>query len=201
MLRPKRHLTWKHKIATPIDYVDIGYSGPSWKIVEGFKTWIGLNLTGKVETALGMLGIYVGLNMAEVVSFENTLYTSPVPKVSLLSGDDPLRVGLRADINDAGSQIISPSLYQGWTVWFLATRANDTSGSLVASATLNATGQAIAVWDTVSSTPGDYKVRAYVLDPASPTSAAFPYVSSAAVEVSVVAPQALIQIVQPTGTG
>ncbi len=195
--KPKAYLALKHKIEVPIDFNELAYAGPSWKLVGGVKTWAGLKLQGLVGTAFGYMGIHIGLTAVELTLFEESLFESPQPAVdtvdtaSLISvqnaGKQYLKE-LRVDINSPESKIISPVLYQGWSVLFLGTRAGESSSEVIASATLNSTGQATATWNTLNSPPDDYTIRA-LIHPLSEEgwipNLSFPYASKKGLELTV----------------
>jgi hypothetical protein len=196
-LKPKTYITWKHKMITPLDRFHIDYKGPQWKIVHGAKTWLGLKLVGKVKTVFGKLGIFVGYNAHNFVHFENEWVQSPKPTISTQSSDLPYSIGLRVDITHEGTPYVLTNLYQGWAVDFIAIRQGESIGEIVGSAQLNAAGEATFFWDMFDYPPGDYTVRTYIRNPNWFLSQIFPYASNNAVDVTVVEPQATIEITSP----
>jgi hypothetical protein len=199
-LKPKAYITWKHKMITPLNRFHIDYKGPQWKIVNGAKTWLGLKLIGKAKTAFGALGIFVGYNALEYKHFENEWVKSPKPTVSTQSSDLPYSIGLQADITYEGPPYVLTNLYQGWVVDFIAIRQGESIGEIVGGAQLNAAGAATFLWDMFDYPPGDYTVGAHIRNPNWLPSQMFPYASSNVIDVTVVEPQATIEITLPPAT-
>lgn len=197
--KPKAYITWKHKMTshTLLNSFHINYQGPQWKIVAGFKTWLGLKLTGEAQTIFGQLGIFGGLTAAEFTHFEDEWVQWPKPTVSIQSSEVPYSIGLRADITYEGPPHVLTNLYQGWVVDFIAIRQGENIGGIVGSTQLNAAGQATFLWDMFDYPPGDYTVRALIRNPHWLPSQMFPYASSNVIEVTVVEPQATIEITKP----
>ena len=157
-LEPKLGVGVKVDVPLGDRYADT-YAGPTLGLEASLGVDVGLELTGGVARALAYFNVRAGVTFASFDVFGIELDITPRPAVSSNLTTVTQDVSLRATVPTNLMTVLATG-----TVEFVARRAGESTGTVVATAPLDANLQAAAVWSPTRAFNGEVRVDALWYD-------------------------------------